>query len=68
MFFDTGFPDQILRFDRACEAVYGRIRHGQIRHRSEADGRPIAVEDATIAATAGLTTWKRSPPATPRTS
>jgi predicted nucleic acid-binding protein len=47
MFFDTGFPDQILRFDRAYAAVYG-----QIRHRSEADGRPIAVEDAMIAATA----------------
>jgi toxin FitB len=46
-FFDTGFPDQVLQFDRACAAVYGEIRHGR-----EAAGKPITVEDAMIAATA----------------
>jgi predicted nucleic acid-binding protein len=46
-FFETGFPDQVLRFDRACAALYGDIRHVR-----EAAGKPIAVEDAMIAATA----------------
>lgn len=46
-FFETGFPDQVLQFDRACAAVYGEIRHGR-----EAAGKPITVEDAMIAATA----------------
>jgi predicted nucleic acid-binding protein len=47
MFFDTGFPDQVLRFDRACAAIYGEIRSAR-----EASGKPITVEDAMIAATA----------------
>ena len=47
VFFDTGFRDQILPFDRLCAALYGEIRHAR-----EAAGRPIAVEDAMIAATA----------------
>ena len=46
-FFEIGFPDQILRFDRGCAAVYGEIRHAR-----EAAGKPITVEDAMIAATA----------------
>jgi len=46
-FFETGFPDQVLRFDRACAAVYGEIRHAR-----EAAGQPITVQDAMIAATA----------------
>jgi predicted nucleic acid-binding protein len=46
-FFDTGFADQVLQFDRACAAVYGEIRYGR-----EAAGKPITVEDAMIAATA----------------
>src|SRR5882757_7190210 len=46
-FFETGFPDQVLRFDSACAALYGEIRHTR-----EAAGRPIMVEDAMIAATA----------------
>jgi toxin FitB len=45
-FFEIGFPDQILRFDRACAAIYGDIRHTR-----EAAGNPISVEDAMIAAT-----------------
>lgn len=47
IFFDSGFQDQILPFDRPCAAHYGDIRHAR-----EATGRPIAVEDAMIAATA----------------
>lgn len=46
-FFEIGFPDRILRFDRGCAAVYGEIRHAR-----EAAGKPITVEDAMIAATA----------------
>lgn len=47
IFFDTGFQDQILPFDRICAALYGEIRGTR-----EAVGKPIAVEDAMIAATA----------------
>jgi predicted nucleic acid-binding protein len=47
IFFDTGFRDQVLPFDRPCAALYGEIRHAR-----EAAGKPIAVEDAMIAATA----------------
>jgi hypothetical protein len=47
MFFDAGFPEQILPFDALCATFYGEIRQGR-----EAAGRPIAVEDAMIAATA----------------
>ena len=46
-FFEIGFQDQVLRFDRTCAALYGEIRHAR-----EAAGKPIAVEDAMIAATA----------------
>jgi len=46
-FFDTGFQDQILPFDRLCAAFYGEIRLAR-----EAAGKPIAIEDALIAATA----------------
>ncbi len=46
-FFDAGFPDQVLRFDRACAAAYGEIRQAR-----EAAGKPITAEDAMIAATA----------------
>ena len=46
-FFEIGFPDQILRFDSGCAAIYGDIRHAR-----EAAGKPITVEDAMIAATA----------------
>jgi predicted nucleic acid-binding protein len=38
-FFETGFPDQVLRFDRACAAVYGEIRHAP-RGRWPADHCP----------------------------
>ena len=47
IFFDAGFRDQILPFDRLCATLYGEIRRGR-----EAAGRPISVEDAMIAATA----------------
>lgn len=47
LFFNNGFPDQVLRFDRACAAVYGEIKSAR-----EAAGRPIAIVDAMIAATA----------------
>jgi predicted nucleic acid-binding protein len=47
VFFENGLPNQVLRFDRVCAAVYGEIRYGR-----EAIGRPIGVEDAMIAATA----------------
>ena len=46
-FFDIGFRDRILRFDRVCASVYGEIRAGR-----DAGGQPIASEDAMIAATA----------------
>ncbi|MEA2773014.1 MAG: toxin FitB [Acetobacteraceae bacterium] len=46
-FFDAGFQDQVLPFDRACAALYGEIRHTR-----QAAGKPITVEDAMIAATA----------------
>lgn len=47
IFFDIGFQDQILPFDRFCAALYGEIRSTR-----EAVGKPIEVEDAMIAATA----------------
>jgi predicted nucleic acid-binding protein len=28
-FFETGFADQVLPFDRACAAAYGEIRHAR---------------------------------------
>jgi predicted nucleic acid-binding protein len=46
-FFELGFRDQVLRFDRSCAALYGEVRHAR-----EAAGKPITVEDAMIAATA----------------
>lgn len=46
-FLATGFQARILHFDSACAALYGEIRS----HR-EAAGKPIAVEDCMIAATA----------------
>ncbi len=46
-FFDTGFHDRVLSFDRLCAACYG-----DIRFQREAAGRPISIEDAMIAATA----------------
>lgn len=45
-FFEAGFPDQVLRFDRARAAFYS-----EIRHTSEIAGKSITVEDAMIAAT-----------------
>jgi toxin FitB len=45
--FLRGFAGRILAFDSACAALYGEIRAGR-----EAGGKPIAVEDAMIAATA----------------
>ena len=45
--FETCFQHQVLRFDSACAALYGEIRHVR-----EALGKPIMVEDAMIAATA----------------
>jgi len=47
IFFDSGFQNQILPFDRFCAALYGEIRGTR-----EAVGKPIALEDAMIAATA----------------
>ena len=46
-FLATGFRARILDFDSACAALYGEIRSGR-----EAAGKPIAVEDCMIAATA----------------
>jgi predicted nucleic acid-binding protein len=43
----AAFPGRILPFDCACVAHYGEIRAAR-----EATGKPIAVEDAMIAATA----------------
>lgn len=45
-FFDIALRDQVLRFDRACAALYGEIRSAR-----EAAGRPISAADAMIAAT-----------------
>ena len=45
--FATGFQEQVVPFDGACAALYGEIRASR-----EAAGKPIAVEDAMIAATA----------------
>lgn len=45
--FSRVFAEQVLPFDRDCARLYGSIRAGR-----EAMGRPIAVEDAMIAATA----------------
>jgi toxin FitB len=47
IFLASGLPSQILPFDSACAALYGEIRANR-----EATGKPIAVEDAMIAATA----------------
>ena len=47
IFLDAGFQDQILQFDRLCAALYGDIRHDRA-----AAGKPIAVENSMIAATA----------------
>jgi|ERR1700722_8520216 len=47
MFFETCFQDQVLQFDSACAALYGKIRQAR-----EAAGRPIMTEDAMRAATA----------------
>ena len=46
-FFEKGFSDQVLPFDRLCATAYGEIRQER-----EAAGKPITVEDAMIAATA----------------
>ena len=46
-FLALGFQDQILPFDHVCAALYGEIRHAR-----EAAGKPIAAQDAMIAATA----------------
>jgi predicted nucleic acid-binding protein len=46
-FLATGFQARILPFDSACAAVYGQIRPDR-----ETAGKPIAVEDCMIAATA----------------
>ncbi|MBV8458769.1 MAG: type II toxin-antitoxin system VapC family toxin [Acetobacteraceae bacterium] len=47
IFLASGFPSQTLPFDSACAALYGEIRASR-----EAMGKPIAVEDGMIAATA----------------
>ena len=47
VFLASGFPNQILPFDSGCAALYGEIRASR-----EAAGKPIAVEDGMIAATA----------------
>lgn len=46
-FFEIGFQDQVLPFDRICAALYGEIRDAR-----EAAGKPISAIDAMIAATA----------------
>jgi toxin FitB len=46
-FFEVGFGDQVLQFDRTCAALYGEVRRAR-----EAAGKPISVQDAMIAATA----------------
>jgi hypothetical protein len=46
-FRSAAFPGRVLPFDGSCAARYGEIR--AVR---EAAGKPIAVEDAMIAATA----------------
>lgn len=45
--FASGFQEQVVPFDGACAAIYGEIRASR-----EAAGKPIAVEDAMVAATA----------------
>ena len=45
--FYNALRDQVLRFVRACAALYGEIRSAR-----EAAGRPISAADAMIAATA----------------
>jgi predicted nucleic acid-binding protein len=45
--FEHALRDQVLRFDRACAALYGEIRSAR-----EAAGRPMSAADAMIAATA----------------
>jgi predicted nucleic acid-binding protein len=45
-FLDEAFRDRIVPFDSVCAALYGEIRASR-----ETAGRPIAVEDAMIAAT-----------------
>jgi hypothetical protein len=46
-FRSAAFPGRVLAFDGTCAARYGEIRAFR-----EAAGKPIAVEDAMIAATA----------------
>ena len=46
-FCSAAFPGRVLPFDGTCAARYGEIRAAR-----EATGKPIAVEDAMIAATA----------------
>lgn len=46
-FFEEGFGDRVLPFDRICAAMCGDIRQTR-----EAAGRAIAIADAMIAATA----------------
>ena len=48
-FLADAFPGQILPFDSACVALYGEIRANR-----GAAGKPIAVADGMIAATAGV--------------
>jgi predicted nucleic acid-binding protein len=48
-FLSDAFPGQILPFDSACAALYGEIRANR-----GAAGKPIAVADGMIAATAGV--------------
>lgn len=46
-FFETGFPDQVLRLYCEFATVYRELRHAR-----ESFGQPITVQDAMIAATA----------------
>lgn len=46
-FRSAAFPGRVLPFDSVCATPYGEIRASR-----EAAGKPIAVEDAMIAATA----------------
>ena len=46
-FFAAAFSDRTLAFDSASAAIYAELRAAR-----EAAGRPVAVEDAMIAATA----------------
>lgn len=47
LFLATAFAGRIVAFDTAAAALYGTIRAAR-----EADGKPISVQDAMIAATA----------------